>query len=127
MTKLTVLGPKSVPFEAFKAFSNKYTRATRILGELYELSLSQIFNRVCSDRIRFERFKFEVKFLWLWLNSATSQQMNDCEAVTAVLQHGKAVWLAQRLNYCPSLEKIAGKYLTDVKWKKGVLAAWEKS
>jgi hypothetical protein len=103
------------PWEAFESFRKRYTRATDILWNSWDLSKDQVFTRVRGDRRKFEKMKFLVKCLFVWLYWATTPQMNDREIVKRLVYRLAAAWDLQKLVSCPKLELIHRKYLTFVK------------
>lgn len=116
MTTLIVPGPKCVPFEAFKSFLKKYTRATSLLAKTYNLGDSALYSRASRNRPSFERFKFITKVLWHSLYSATSAMVQDPAWVDGVAISAGELWEGLGLHYCPKREVIAKKYLTSVSY-----------
>lgn len=103
----------TLPFDIYKTFQSKHTRAGRLLEEVFSLTGREVYERVRYQSRRWQRYKFIVKAVEILMYSSK----NFSEAyIKEVISQAVTVWDDAGINYCPPTHIIHEKYLTNVKW-----------
>jgi hypothetical protein len=113
MENLLLNTNNSLPFKAFKDFTDSYTRATEIICKDFNLTTKQAFYRVRENSKRWQNFKTVVKLCDIDMRSKTKWP----KAERKVIKWAKKVGLLN-LYYTPDYQKLRFLYETSYFPKK---------
>lgn len=102
-----------LPFEAFKAFTDSYTRATEILRKVYNLSEREAFQRVRTSSRSWQNFKTCAKLIQIMKMDRRQWPKSELN----VLKWAKTAGLL-KLYYTPDYDKLKFLYENSYNAKK---------
>jgi hypothetical protein len=107
-----------LPFEAFKGFQERYTRATEIFRDFFKLSDHVVFSRVREDSRAWQKYKFVCKVIKCATESpefplSAFRMRQDASGRAHYRNTGKSVckmavklWEAMDIWYCPPYTNV---------------------